>query len=115
MQCVTDGGLLAVTCTDLAVLAGNNTDTCFAKYGSMPTRGPYCHELAVRIVLASLQMHAGRFGRYIEPLISLQIDFYVRMFVRVRSGKAEVKQVPSKLAYVLQVRPQARAAGGSTH
>ena len=30
-QAVSDGGLLAVTCTDMAVLAGNNMDAAHAK------------------------------------------------------------------------------------
>jgi len=34
VQCVQDGGLLCVTCTDMAVLCGNATETCHAKYGS---------------------------------------------------------------------------------
>ena len=39
VQAVSDGGLLCVTCTDMASLSGNQPEACFAKYGSMPTRG----------------------------------------------------------------------------
>lgn len=44
---------------------------------------PYCHEMALRILLASLEQHAARYKRYIVPVLSLSIDFYVRVFVRV--------------------------------
>ena len=36
VQAVRDGGLLAVTCTDMAILAGNHAETCYAKYAREP-------------------------------------------------------------------------------
>ena len=51
-----------------AVLCGNNGDACWAKYGSYPLHRPYCHEMALRIVLASLQQHASRHKRHIVPV-----------------------------------------------
>ena len=38
MQCVTEGGLLMVTCTDLAVLAGTYPEKCYAQYGAFPLK-----------------------------------------------------------------------------
>jgi tRNA (guanine26-N2/guanine27-N2)-dimethyltransferase len=49
----------------------------------------------LRLVLHSLATTAARYGRYIEPQLSLSIDFYVRLFIRVRTGPKEVKAVPS--------------------
>ena len=34
-----------MTCTDMAILAGNHAETCFGKYGSMPLKAPFCHEM----------------------------------------------------------------------
>ncbi|KAH7103878.1 N2,N2-dimethylguanosine tRNA methyltransferase [Auriculariales sp. MPI-PUGE-AT-0066] len=99
VQCINDGGLLCVTCTDMAVLATNNyPEKCFANYGGIPLRGEYCHEAALRLVLHSLSTSAARYGRYITPLLSLSIDFYVRIFVRVQTGQRQVKNVFSKTA-----------------
>jgi tRNA (guanine26-N2/guanine27-N2)-dimethyltransferase len=53
-------GLLCVTCTDMAVLCGNNSEVCWAKYGSLSLHGRYLHEMGIRIVLASLDSHAAR-------------------------------------------------------
>jgi len=36
----------------------------------------------VRILLACIEQHANRYKRHITPLLSLSIDFYVRVFVR---------------------------------
>lgn len=45
VQCVRDGGLLLITCTDMAVLAGNSPETCYVKYGAISLRNPACHEM----------------------------------------------------------------------
>jgi len=39
VQAVSEGGLLMVTCTDMAVLAGAYPEACFAKYGAWPLKG----------------------------------------------------------------------------
>ena len=102
LQGVKDGGLLCVTCTDLAVLCGNQRDVCYAKYGSIPTKAGYCHEMAVRMVLATMDRVAARYKRYIVPLFCARIDFYVRLFVRVYVSPAEIKKVASKVSMVHQ-------------
>jgi N2,N2-dimethylguanosine tRNA methyltransferase len=85
-----------------AVLCGNNGEACWAKYGSYPLHRPYCHEMALRILLACIAGHAARHKRYIVPIVSLSIDFYVRVFVRVFTSAAEVKNTAARLAYVYQ-------------
>lgn len=52
VQAVRDGGLLLVTCTDMAVLAGNSPETCYVKYGAVSLRSPACHEMVSRSSLA---------------------------------------------------------------
>mgnify|MGYP001128069465 FL=1 len=100
---VCEGGLLAVTCTDLAVLCGNYAESCWAKYGAMPPkRTEYCHEMALRIVLGSISSHAARHHRHIEPVVSMFADFYVRVFVRVYKHGGELKKVPSRNGYIMQ-------------
>ncbi|KDD75194.1 N2,N2-dimethylguanosine tRNA methyltransferase [Helicosporidium sp. ATCC 50920] len=102
VQAVAEGGLLLVTATDMAVLCGNNSETCFGKYGSYPLHKSWCHEQAVRIVLHAIQRAAAAHKRVIEPLISLSIDFYVRIFVRVWTSPARVKYVGTRTGYVWQ-------------
>ncbi|KAJ0244627.1 hypothetical protein HA466_0192320 [Hirschfeldia incana] len=102
IQSVADGGLLMCTATDMAVLCGGNGEVCYSKYGSYPLRGKYCHEMALRILLASIESHANRYKRYIEPVLSVQIDFYVRVFVRVYTSASAMKNTPLKLSYVYQ-------------
>ncbi|CAE6354738.1 unnamed protein product [Rhizoctonia solani] len=105
VQAVADGGLLCVTCTDMAVLASNNyPEKCYANYGGVPVKAEFSHEaaspwyIALRLVLHTLATSAARYGRYITPLVSLSIDFYVRVFVQVRSAPIEVKKAFSQSA-----------------
>ncbi|KAH9822413.1 tRNA methyltransferase [Melampsora americana] len=103
VQCITDGGLLCVTCTDLAVLAGSAyPEKCFANYGGTSLRAEYSHEYALRQVIHALATSAARYGKYVKPLLSLSIDFYVRIFVRVYTSPVEVKKamVQTALVYV---------------
>ncbi|XP_030052796.1 tRNA (guanine(26)-N(2))-dimethyltransferase isoform X2 [Microcaecilia unicolor] len=100
VQAVSDGGLLCVTCTDMAVMAGNSGETCYSKYGAMSIKAKYCHEMALRIILHSLDLRANCYQRYIVPLLAVSVDFYVRVFVRVFSGQAKVKACASKQAFV---------------
>ncbi|XP_053232373.1 tRNA (guanine(26)-N(2))-dimethyltransferase [Podarcis raffonei] len=100
VQSVSDGGLLCVTCTDMAVMAGNSGETCYSKYGSMSIKGKFCHEMALRIILHSIDLRANCYQRYIVPLLSVSADFYIRVFVRVFTGQAKVKASASKQAFV---------------
>ncbi|KAJ2447616.1 RNA methyltransferase tRNA(m5U54)methyltransferase [Coemansia sp. RSA 2424] len=105
IQAVKNGGLICVTCTDLAVLASqNHPETCFAKYGGNPLKAEFCHELALRLVVNSLQQAANRHRRYIEPLLSCSIDFYVRIFVRIHDKPILVKTVASQTGIVYHCR-----------
>ncbi|XP_066353263.1 tRNA (guanine(26)-N(2))-dimethyltransferase 1-like isoform X2 [Miscanthus floridulus] len=102
VQAVADGGLLMCTATDMAVLCGTNGEVCYSKYGSFPTKGKYCHEMALRILLASIESHANRYKRYIVPVLSVFMDFYIRVFVRVFTSASEIKNTPLKLSYIYQ-------------
>lgn len=103
VQCVTNGGLLCVTCTDAAVLCGAALGTSMGKYGSVAIGSQLAssHEQGIRILLHAIQSAAGRHGLYIQPLLSLSVDFYFRVFVRVWDGPGTVKSIATKLGMVL--------------
>ncbi|CCC06988.1 unnamed protein product [Sordaria macrospora k-hell] len=87
-----DGGLLCVTCTDSGVWASNGyPEKCYSLYGGVPVKAWFSHEVGIRLVLYSIQTAAAKYGLTIEPLLSLSIDFYIRVFVRVKKSPAAVK------------------------
>ncbi|KKK26904.1 hypothetical protein ARAM_001250 [Aspergillus rambellii] len=92
VQAVKDGGLLCVTCTDAAVWASNGyPEKAFSLYGGVPAKGTHSHEAGLRLILNSLATSAAKYGCAIEPLLSLSIDFYARVFVRLHRSPAETK------------------------
>lgn len=97
LQAVEEDGLMLVTCTDLSVLAGNGyPEKCFALYGGVNMISHEAtHESALRLVLHQLGQSAAKYKKVVEPLLSLSIDFYVRVFVRIRTSPIEVKNLQS--------------------
>ena len=91
VQAVRDGGMLCVTCTDMAALGGSHPETAYGRYASMPIqRAKYLQECALRILLHTLAVSAARYGRTIRPILSVGMAFYVRVFVEVNNDKAGV-------------------------
>lgn len=91
IQAVKSGGLLAVTCTDMAALGGSHPETCYGRYAAFPIqRSGYLQELALRVLLYQMSVVAGRYGRSIKPVLSVGMAFYCRVFVEVYDDKAGV-------------------------
>lgn len=101
VQAVKDGGLLCVTCTDAGVWASTGfLEKTYALYGGVSCKGPHSHEAGLRLILHGLAASAAKYGLAIEPLLSLSIDFYARVFVRVHQSPAEVKYLASNTMLV---------------
>ncbi|KAK6341629.1 RNA methyltransferase tRNA(m5U54)methyltransferase [Orbilia brochopaga] len=102
LQALEDGGLLSVTCTDAAIFASTSyPEKTFATYGGLPPKGDFSHESGLRMVLMSIATAAGRYGLHVEPLLSLSIDYYCRVFVRVRRSPENVKKLASRCMTLL--------------
>ncbi|KAI1111012.1 N2,N2-dimethylguanosine tRNA methyltransferase [Nemania sp. NC0429] len=96
-----DGGLLCVTCTDSGVWASNGyPEKAFSLYGGVPIKGAYSHEVGLRLILHAVATSAARYGLAIEPLLSLSIDYYIRIFVKIRRSPAQVKFLAGKTMVV---------------
>ncbi|RMZ81938.1 hypothetical protein DV737_g2307, partial [Chaetothyriales sp. CBS 132003] len=92
LNAIIDGGLLCVTCTDAGVFASNGyLEKAFALYGGLPMKGAHSHEAGLRLILNSIATTAAKYGIAIEPLLSLSIDFYARIFIRVHKSPSAVK------------------------
>jgi tRNA (guanine26-N2/guanine27-N2)-dimethyltransferase len=96
-----DGGLLCVTCTDAGVWASNGyPEKAFSLYGGVTIKGPHSHEGGLRLILHAIATSAAKYGLAIEPLLSLSIDFYARVFVRIHKSANEVKFLAGKTMVV---------------
>ena len=96
-----DGGLLCVTCTDAGVWASNGyPEKAYSLYGGVPIKGMHSHEGGLRLILHSIATSAARYGLAVEPLLSLSIDFYARVFVKIHKSPADVKFLAGKTMVV---------------
>ncbi|KZM21978.1 Methylamine--glutamate N-methyltransferase [Ascochyta rabiei] len=101
IQAIDDDGLLCVTCTDSAIFASHGyLEKTYSQYGGLPFKGESCHEGGLRLVLHAIASSAARYGMAIEPLLSLSIDYYLRVFVRVRKAPNDVKLLAGKTMLV---------------
>lgn len=76
-------GLLAVTATDMPVLAGVARGVAERRYGGRPIRGRLGPEGGLRLLLSELARRARALGRTVRPLASYVHDHHVRALVRV--------------------------------
>ena len=80
------GGILAVSATDMPVLAGAQPSACHRRYGAEPVRGRLGPEGALRILLMVLAREARRAGRSAWPLFAYVGGHHVRAYVELRDG-----------------------------
>ncbi len=96
-----NGGLLALTATDMAPLCGVYPRACLRKYGGVPLRTEYCHELAVRLLSGCLTMMAAKHGIGVEIVFSHSIDHYVRAYAVVSYGAKVADKSVQQMGYIL--------------
>ncbi|TWU76595.1 RNA methyltransferase tRNA(m5U54)methyltransferase [Metarhizium rileyi] len=96
-----DGGLLVITCTDSAVWAGHSyCEKTYSLYGGVPVKGMHSHEVALRLILNAVASSGARYGIAIEPMLSLSIDFYTKVFIKVTRSPSAVKFLGAKTMLV---------------
>ena len=83
LRALREGGVLAVTATDMPVLAGPARSVCLRRYGSRPIRGRLGPEGGLRILMAYLDREARARSRALAPLFAYVGTHHVRLFARV--------------------------------
>lgn len=94
-------GILAVTATDTAPLAGTYPKTCKRKYWALPLRNHMMHEAAIRILIRKVQLVASQYEKSLKPVFSLSTDHYYRVFFRNEKGKSKVDTLLKDHNYIL--------------
>jgi len=79
-------GIIAITATDTAPLAGAQAGKCRRRYQSEPIRGYMCHEGGLRILMCVIAKELAKFDRGMKPLLSFYADHYFRTYVQVEEG-----------------------------
>lgn len=77
------GGVLAITATDMMVLAGVQPKGCTLRYGARPVRGRLGPEGGLRILMKYVAQAARDRGRVMHPLLCYLHDHHVRAYVEL--------------------------------
>jgi tRNA (guanine26-N2/guanine27-N2)-dimethyltransferase len=101
VRALRDGGLLAVTATDMAPLCGVHPRACIRKYGGRPLRAEYCHELAVRLVAGSLATTAAKHDVGVNVIFAHQSEHYARVYATMKYGAKHADESLQSMGYVL--------------
>jgi len=101
VRALRDGGLLALTATDMAPLCGVHSKACVRKYSGKPLRTEYCHELAVRLLVGCLATMAAKHDIGIEVVFSYSTDHYIRVYAVARYGARQADNSLRMMGYIL--------------
>jgi tRNA (guanine26-N2/guanine27-N2)-dimethyltransferase len=101
VQSCGNGGVLAITATDTAPLAGTYPKTCLRRYGARSMRGPFSHETALRILIGYIVREAAKHDRGAEPMLCFHADHYYRCHMRMRNGARRADDALGKMGYAV--------------
>jgi tRNA (guanine26-N2/guanine27-N2)-dimethyltransferase len=101
IRALRNGGLLALTATDMAPLCGVHPKACIRKYGGKPLRTEYCHELAVRLLAGCLATTAARHDIGISVVFSHSTNHYIRIYATTKYGAKKADESIKNMGYIL--------------
>jgi tRNA (guanine26-N2/guanine27-N2)-dimethyltransferase len=94
-------GILAVTATDTAPLAGTYQKACMRKYWARPMRNHLMHEVGLRILIRKVQLIGASHDKALIPIYCYYRDHYFRAFFKCVKGKEAVDTLIAQHAYIL--------------
>jgi len=100
IRALRNGGLLALTATDMAPLCGVHPKACIRKYGGKPLRTEYCHELAVRLLAGCLAMTAAKYDIGISILFSHSANHFIRLYTGIEQGAKKADENVRNMGYI---------------
>jgi tRNA (guanine26-N2/guanine27-N2)-dimethyltransferase len=101
LRALKDGGMLALTATDMASLCGVYPRVALRKYGGASLRTEYCHEIAVRLLAGCLAMMAAKHEIGIKILLSHSTNHYVRLYSLISHGAKKADESLENMGFIL--------------
>ncbi len=97
-------GILGVTATDTAALAGSSRTACRRKYGAIPLRNEFMHETAIRILIKKIQEIGAQYSKALVPIYSYYSDHYYRVFLQCLKGRKKADYILEKHGFIIYCR-----------
>lgn len=93
-------GVVAITATDTAPLAGAQAPKCRRRYQCEPVGGYMCHEGGLRILLCNIAREVGKFDIGMRPILCFFADHYYRCYVELVHGTQACDRMLEQLGYL---------------
>lgn len=106
-------GVVAITATDTAPLAGTYPHKCLRRYGARSARSPYGHESGLRILIGHIMREAAKEEKGGACLLSFYADHYFRTYIQFIEGGGEADKTLANLGYLEHDRSTGRTTVGS--
>ena len=100
LKSIKNNGIIGITSTDNANLAGTNPGTCLRKYHSIPIRNVYKHEIGTRILIKYFIERAAEYDFYSYPILSIFGGYYYRIFFRLKKSRTMARK---NLDYIMKM------------
>jgi len=94
-------GMLCVTATDTSALCGTYKEPCIRKYGSMPLKTEYCHEIGIRILAGFLARTFAKYRKSVNLKFSHSTQHYMRIYITSDKGAKITDNSLGNLGYIL--------------
>jgi tRNA (guanine26-N2/guanine27-N2)-dimethyltransferase len=96
-----DGGIIALTATDMAPLCGVSPTACLRKYGGKPLRTMYTHEVALRLLIGAAVRAAAIHEMGVRPLFGYYADHYIRVYLSLEHGAKPADAALAEMGYIV--------------
>ncbi|XP_042640439.1 TRMT1-like protein isoform X2 [Tyto alba] len=94
-------GIVSLTSTDISSLYAKAQHVALRHYGCNIVRTEYYKELAARIVIAAVTRAAARCNKGIDVLLSVALEHFVLVVVRVLRGPTPADDSAKKVRYLI--------------
>lgn len=94
------GGMLCVTATDTSALCGTYKEPCIRKYGSIPLKTEYCHEIGLRILAGFISRTFAKYKKFIRVKFSHSTEHYMRLYLTVGKGAKKTDKSLKSMGFI---------------
>ncbi len=99
------GGILAVTATDTAALAGSAPRACKRKYDAAPSRIFSMHETGMRILIRKIQLIGSQYDKALVPVLCHATEHYYRLYLACATSRNMIDHVLAQHGSWMQCGP----------
>lgn len=99
-RATSNNGLIALTATDMPPLCGIRPKAALKKYGGRPLRTEYCHEIGLRLLVASLVSTSAKHDLGVDVKFTHSTDHYFRVYATVHYGGTKASQTLDELGFI---------------